>query len=184
MSPLPSPPTSERHWFVAFVGQNAEKSSRDELQRLGYEAFVASQKEERRWKNGTKKIVDAVKISTVVFVHVTETERRHIVNFPFIKSFMVNRAATPGKYGARPIAVIPDHEMETLMFMLYRAESPVLFSPTIAKGDHVRIVRGSMTGLEGQIVEVSNSATKCVGVNVGILGCALVHISPDDLEKI
>ena len=173
-----------RHWFIAFVGQNAEKSSRDQLQRLGYEAFVASQKEERRWKNGTKKVVEAVKITTVVFVHATEEERRQIVNLPFIKSFMVNKAATPGKYGAHPIAVVSDQEIETLKFMLYRAESPVLFAPIITKGDHVRVVRGAMTGLEGQIVEIRDDATKCVGVNIGILGSALVHISPDDLEKI
>jgi len=174
----------DRHWYVANVGQNREKSSRDKLLGLGYEAFVASQNELHYWNNGRRKMVDTVKITTKVFVHVTEQERRHIVNFPFIKSFMVNRAASLTPTGMHPLAIIPDHQMELLKFMLFKSEKPVHFVETpLAKGDRVRVIRGPLQGFEGEVVRLYGSDAQYVGVNIGFLGCALTEIPLDDVVR-
>ena len=173
----------ERKWFVAQVGQNAEKSSRDHLIRLGYDAFVASKDEIRSWSNGKQKHVEVVIISTWVFVHVTEEERRKIVNLPFIKRFMVNRTMV-NPNGFHPLAVIPDSQMDMLKFMLYRAEKPVQLVSAFAKGDRIRVIRGSLSGLEGQIVTLYGSDEKMIGVNLGFLGCAVTQISTEDITKL
>ena len=84
-----------RQWYVAFVGQNTEKSCREKLQRLGYDCYVATQDEIHQWRNGRRHHVERVVISTIVFVHATEDERRDIVNLPFIKYFMTDKALSP-----------------------------------------------------------------------------------------
>ena len=175
---------SQRHWFVAFVGHNAEKSSRDRLLKAGYEAFVASQQEMHYWRNGKRKMIETVVITNYVFVQATESERRQLVNLPYIKSFMVNKSGKPNAQGFRPIAEIPDHEIEMLKYMLHRAECPVQFMATFAKGDKVKVIRGTMVGVEGNVVEVKGSTDKYIGINIGFLGCAIVRISPEDVVKL
>lgn len=173
-----------RQWFVAFVGHNAEKSSRDQLEKAGYEAFVASQQETHYWRNGKRKVIEKVIITNYVFVRVTEAERRLIVNFPYIKSFMVNKSGKTNERGARPLATIPDKDISMLKYMLHRAEFPAEFLATFAKGDRVKVIRGSMTGVEGNVVEMKDATDKFIGINIGFLGCAVVRISPEDVIKI
>jgi transcription antitermination factor NusG len=174
----------ERKWFVAQVGQNAEKSSRDHLIRLGYDAFVASKDEIRSWSNGKQKHVEVVIISTWVFVHVTEEERRQIVNLPFIKYFLTDKAGRANDFGVHPVAVIPQREMEKLQFMLYQNDQPVTFlSRPLKAGDNVRVIRGSLRGLEAQVTRYRDGDTYLV-VNVGMLGCAMVRIALSDVEPL
>ena len=153
VAPLGMPPP--RHWFVAYVGHNTEKASRDRLEQLGYEAFVASQKEMHVWRNGKRKKIERIVITTYVFVRVTERERRDIVNLPFIKSFLVNKAGTPTPLGRRPLAVIPDRQMQLLRTMLRDESDPVRFTSTaFSLGDTVRVLGWEQTGFQGQIVRL------------------------------
>ena len=177
LSPLYSP----RHWFVAYVGHNTEKASRDRLEQLGYEAFVASQKEMHVWRNGKRKKIERIVITTYVFVYVTEQERRAVVNLPFIKSFLVNKAGTPSPLGRRPLAVIPDRQMELL-----RDESdPVRFtSAAFSLGDTVRVLGWEQTGFQGHVVRLRGDNAPYVGIRIDNLGCAYMEIAPDRLEII
>ena len=176
---------SDRHWYVAFVGPNAEKQCRDRLLRLGYEAYAATQEEVHHWKNGKHKKVEVVVITQLLFIHCTPEERKQIVTLPYIRSFLVNKAAKPNQFGVRPVTTIPDRQMQMLQFMLYKAEGPVQFVSTpVVVGDTIRIIRGDMKGLEGEVVELKGSDERYLGIRLSLLGCALLHISLSDVEKI
>jgi len=176
---------SDRHWYVAFVGPNAEKQCRDRLLRLGYEAYAATQEEVHHWKNGKHKKVEVVVITQLLFIHCTPEERKQIVTLPYIRSFLVNKAAKPNQFGVRPVTTIPDRQMQMLQFMLYKAEGPVQFvSAPVVVGDTIRIIRGEMKGLEGEVVELKGSDERYLGIRLSLLGCALLHISLSDVEKI
>lgn len=173
-----------RHWFVAFVGTNREKACRDQLVKLGHEAWVASQQEERQWRNGRRTNVERVVIPLMVFVHATERERLEIVRYPFIKYFLTDKSAKANNYGVHPVAVINDGEMEKLRFMLYQCERPVTFvSHAPRAGETVRVLRGQLRGLEGQVTRYRDGDTYLVA-NIGILGCAMVRISLNDVEPV
>jgi len=175
----------DRHWYVAFVGPNAEKQCRDRLLRLGYEAYAATQEEIHHWKNGKHKKVEVVVITQLLFIHCTPEERKDIVNLPYIRSFLVNKAAKPNSFGVRPVTTIPDRQMQMLQFMLYKAEGPVQFVSTpVVVGDTIRIIRGDMKGLEGEVVELKGSDERYLAIRLSLLGCALLHISLSDVEKI
>ena len=172
-----------RKWFVAIVGRNTEKACRERLTTLGYEVYVATQNETRVWRTGQKKQVERVLISNILFIHVTERERRDIVKLPYINYFLTDKAGHTNDYGRHPLAVIPDSQMDRLRFMLYHADSPVTFtSEHLRIGDHIRVIRGQLAGLEGHVTHEGNQ-THLV-VRIDFLGSAQVTISPDDLEKV
>lgn len=170
-------------WFVAVVGRNTEKACRERLTEQGYESYVATQQEMRVWRTGKKKQVERVLISNLLFIHVTERERREVVKLPYIKYFLTDKAEHANDFGRHPLAVIPDSQMNMLRFMLYNADSPVTFTAEpLHLGDHIRVVRGQLAGLEGRVTR-DGSGTYLV-VTLDLLGSALVSISTDDLEKI
>jgi len=124
-------------------------------------------------------------------VRCTEADRRHhVVNLPFVKRFMVNRAAATNQYGWHPVAIVPDREIEKLRFILYNSDAAITIEPLpLRLGDKVRVVRGKLLGLEGNIVrceshDSADAANLDIVVQLDILGCARMNISPTDLEKI
>jgi len=173
-----------RKWFIAMVGRNTEKASRERLQKLGYESYVATQNELRLWRTGQKKQVERVLISNLIFIHATERERLDIVHLPFIKYFLTDKAGIPNDFGRHPLAVIPDHQMDMLRFMLYHADSPVTFTPEpLHLGDRrIRVARGPLAGFEGNVLRQGHRAY--LFITLDLLGSALTEISADDLEKI
>lgn len=173
----------EAKWFVAIVNSRHEKSIAEKLQTTGIETYVAVQTEMRVWANGRRKIVDRVVIPSMVFVKCTERQRRHIVNLPYVNRFLVNRSTDSGGLN-KPVAVIGDAEIKKLKFMLGQSDSPIEFAPTEFRvNDNVRVIRGSLRGLEGEIRENSDG-THTLVVSVSFLGGAIVHIQPQDVEKI
>lgn len=174
-----------RHWYVAIVNHNTEKACGDKLEKAGYEIYVPTQREMRRWKNGRRKIVDRVVISSIVFIRCTEQERRNeIVKFPFVKRFMMDRAKSAGTSRSSQVAVVPEAQIEKLRFILYNSDSHVSIENTpLRLGDKVRVVRGKLMGLEGNIIQHKDGSQEII-VQLDILGCARMNISQDDLEKI
>ena len=178
-------------WYVAIVSNNTEKVCAEKIAALGYDTYVPTQKELRRWKNGRRKIIDRIVIPAAVFVRCTEADRRpHVVNLPFVKRFMVNRAAATNQYGWHPVAIVPDREIEKLRFILYNSDAAITIEPLpLRLGDKVRVVRGKLLGLEGNIVrceshDSADAVNLDIVVQLDILGCARMNISPTDLEKI
>ena len=173
---------AERKWYVAVVGPNAEKAARDRLLELGYDAYVATQEELHQWKNGRRKRVERVVVTQVVFLHVTDAERRQAVALPFVKKFLTDKARMANDLGVHPLATVSDSEMQSLRFMLYQADQPVEFRDRpVRRGTAVKVLRGSLAGLSG-IVTQDRDRESYVTVNIGILGAARVRISMADVE--
>ena len=175
--------SNSRYWYVARVGNRAEHACRERLGKLGYEAYVASRQEMHLWRNGRKKKIDRVVIPTYVFVHVTEEERRFIVNFPFIKSFVMN-LSNVNEFGGRQLAIIPDHEMSQLRDFLTDAQGDVCFTSSFKLGEKVKIMGWGASDYEACIVRLPGDKSHYVGVRIESLGCAYVEISPDRLKPI
>lgn len=170
-------------WFVAIVNSRHEKSVAEKLGERGVVCYVATQKEMRVWQNGRRKMIDRVVIPSVVFVNCTEKERREIVALPYVNRFMVNRMSGAGSLN-KPAATIPDVQIRRLQFMLGQSETPVNFEPTVFKvNDNVRVIRGHLKGLEGEIMKNSDG-THTLTISLSLLGGATVTIDPRDVERI
>lgn len=170
---------SRPKWYIAIVNNNSEKEVRERLNKLGYDSYVATQRQTKIWKNGRRASVEAVVIRTIVFIHCTEKERRRIVALPYINRFMTDRATT----AQRVPATVPEREMHILRFILGNSDSPVTIEERpLRKGDRVKVVRGSLMGLEGEIIDTEPS-TELV-VRLDILGCARLNIDRLNVEPL
>ena len=170
-----------KQWYVAIVNNNTERLCGARIESLGFATYVPLSIDERRTPDGRVKTVARVVIPSVVFVRCTELQRRReVVTLPFVKRFMTDRARlTPT--GSHPVAVVTDREIRTLRFLLYNSDVPVTVEQRpVRVGDRVRVVRGKLIGIEGNIVRSGGSAYLVVQLDV--LGCAKIQIHPDDVE--
>lgn len=175
---------AKRHWFVAIVNHNSEKLSADKLEKMGITTYLPTQKEIRVWKNGRKSKTDRIIIPSTIFVHCTEQKRKEIVGLPFIFRFMTNAASSAKDTAHKPPAIISDKEIERLKFMLGQSDVPVeITSKPFRTGDKVRVLRGSLAGLEGEILDMNETQSEIV-VALDFFGCAKLSINTVNLEII
>lgn len=175
---------AKSNWFVAVVKNNTEKAVMERMLKLGYECYVPIQKEIRIWRNGKRAIVDRVVIPSLVFIHCTEAVRRDVVSLPFIIRFLTNRAGSSPEGLNKPLAIIPDGQIRTLQFMVGNSDTPVTFTPCIYRqGDKIRVIRGNLKGLEGEVQVVDDRHSE-LSVVIGLLGSAKLTIDTVDVELI
>jgi transcription antitermination factor NusG len=85
--------------------------------------------------------------------------------------------------GQHTPAVIPDQQMERFRFMLDYSPEAVSFSATsLAPGDPIRVIKGPLTGLEGELITLHGKHQ--VVIRIDLLGCAHVEIPVGYVEKI
>ena len=161
-------------WVAALVQMCTEKKVGDRLTKLGIENYVPTQTEIHQWSDRKKK-VERVVIPMVVFVRADEATERTLRMQSFIRKILTY----PGQTAA---AVIPDDQIDRLKFMLKQADSPVeLREQHLQVGDRVRIVRGALQGLEGELYK-SVPEKSMVAIRIDGLGYACVSVSVGDLE--
>ena len=157
--------TETVHWHAVFTASRAEKKVRDRLEELGVECFLPVQTVLRQWTYRKSRVVVPV-IAGLVLV----LQTKGVVAFLRLK----------GEAGA---AVIPDKQMEDFRFLLDFSEEAVeMTNENIKAGDLVRVVKGSLRGMEGELIR-HKGVTKVL-VRIDMLGCAMVSIPASFVEKL
>lgn len=67
--------------------------------------------------------------------------------------------------------------------MLGNSDTPVSIIGEYRKGDRVKVIRGSLRGLEGEVVQTSDGKSQLT-VGIDFLGYARVDIDVLDVERI
>lgn len=166
--------TAPRQWLVAYVQSCLEKKTAQRLAAMGIECYLPVQSEIRQWSDRRKR-VERLVIPMMIFVHVTPQERPLPLSLQAVSRYMVLRGeSTP--------AVIPDEQMDRFRFMLdYSPEAVEMCSAPLAPGDAVKVIKGPLAGLEGELITV-NGKNK-VAVRLDMLGCAHVDVPIGFVEK-
>lgn len=160
-----------KYWLAAYVRLHHEKKTRDRINAMGIECFLPIQEEIHQWSDRRKKI-SRVLIPMIVFVHVDALERKKCLNY----RYMVNR-------GESVPLVIPDEQMERFRFMLDYSDSAIsLNDPSLIPGEKVRVIKGPLSGLKGELVTVDGK-TK-VAVRIAALGFASVEMPIGYIERL
>lgn len=88
-----------------------------------------------------------------------------------------------GAEGEHTPAVIPDLQMERFKFMLdYSEEAVEMCSTPLAPGEMVRVIKGPLAGMEGELVNVDGRSK--VVVRLEMLGCAGVDMPVGFVEAV
>lgn len=179
--------SEQKHWYIAIVKHGNEKICGKILTELGYENYVAVQRELRQYASGRKKWKDRLVLPSKVFVRTTEEERlKNVVTLSVIYRFMVDPSRRENLKANASAAIIPDKEMEMFRHMLEQDELPVTFDETgvsYSAGDHVRVVVGKLSGLEGTVMRTIDGKRRLY-VSLDILGSASVEVDSSWLELI
>ena len=160
--------TETVHWHAVFTASRAEKKVRDRLEELGVECFLPVQTVLRQWTYRKSRVVVPV-IAGLVFVRVSRQEQVKVLQTKGVVAFL----RLKGEAGA---AVIPDKQMEDFRFLLE------MTNENIKAGDLVRVVKGSLRGMEGELIR-HKGVTKVL-VRIDMLGCAMVNIPASFVEKL
>ena len=164
-----------KRWYVALVRMHHEKKVSERLSKMGIENFLPIQQEIHQWSD-RRKIVESVLLPMMVFVHADAKERKEVLSFSTVSRYMVMRGEN------RP-AVIPDDQMARFRFMLdYSEEAVCMNSSPLARGEKVRVIKGPLTGLVGELVTVGGKSK--IAVRLNMLGCACVDMPVGYVEPI
>lgn len=163
-----------KRWVAALVQMNCEKKVAAKLDKMGIANYVPVQHEEHQWSD-RKKRIDRVVIPMVIFVRLAPNEEDEFRKLSFILKFITYP-------GSKDLATpIPDEQIEKLKFLLHNADAKVSIVENLKVGDKVRLVRGPMRGLEGELSHIEENKP-IVAIRIDGLGYACVKICKSDVE--
>ena len=160
-------------WYAARVNHGQEVGIKSRLSEMGVEHFIPTEKR----RNYRGKMVDHPLINCMVFIYATKadacslrTDWRLPVNylFDYVKHTMLS---------------VPDKQMEDFMrIMNYSITEGGLMNQPLALGDRVRVTKGALKGVEGNVLEFKGEYYVVVGIST--LVYAKAKIPRAWLEKV
>lgn len=162
-----------KYWVAALVQMHRERSVSKKLDDLAIENYVPGQWEYHQWSDRRKK-VERIVIPMIVFIHTDKATIKRLITYSFINKIL----SLPGQ--TTP-AIIPDVQIKHLKFMLKQSEASIeIYDQIFKTGELVRIVRGPLKNLEGELCRVK-ADKPMVAVQIECLGYACVNIEKSDL---
>ena len=72
--------------------------------------------------------------------------------------------------------MVPDKQMQDFMFLLdFSTGSVEVLNKGIKRGDRVRVIKGPLLGLEGELVRLKNHKRVIIRLDRGGLYCHVLH---------
>lgn len=165
-----------KRWVAVLVQMNCEKKVAAKLDKMGIANYVPVQQEEHQWSDRKKKI-DRVVIPMVIFVRLAQNEEDKFRKLSFILKFITYP-------GSKELATpIPNEQIEKLKFLLHNADAKVSIVENLKVGDKVRLVKGPMKGLEGELSYIEENKP-IVAIRIDGLRYACVSVEKVNLEVI
>lgn len=163
---------SDRAWWALYTRHQHEKVVAQNLSNKGFDVFLPLYESTRRWKDRTKSLWLPL-FPCYVFLRGGLTRRSLVVTTPGVHMVL--------SHGER-VAEIPEAEMDAIRLAVNGAAS-VEPHPYLRCGDRVRVMRGSLAGVEGVLVR-KKSQYRLV-LSVAMLAQAVsVEISAADVEPV
>lgn len=136
---------SSSPWSAVYTRHQHEKSVGEMLEAKGFEVFLPQYESMRRWKD-RRKLLSLPLFPCYVFVRGAHERRLPVLSTPGVHMIL--------SCGER-IAAIPEEEIETIRRTIDGRLS-VEPHPFLRCGERVRVVRGSLEGVEGILTRKKN----------------------------
>jgi len=166
--------TSSSQWFAVWTKSRQEKVAASMLEALEIPTFLPLRSEVRQWSD-RKRTVTTPLFSGYLFVrmNLAQGSRLQIMKTPGIVGFVGNST------GPLPI---PSQQIEDIRTVL-QCGIEYSVGPLLKEGDRVRVIRGSLSGVEGTLLR-TNSETRLI-LSVDLVKQSLsISVSRHDVELI
>jgi transcription antitermination factor NusG len=159
-----------QHWYAVNTRSRHEKAIAARLRAQATDVFLPLHRSRHTWNNGVHAEVDLPFFPCYLFVKLGSQDRLRLLQTPGV----IGLAAT----SARPTA-IPNEEIE--MLRTITAQLTTEPHPYLRCGERVRIVAGSLSGIEG-ILTRRKQAYRVVLSIEAIMRSVAVEVSEFDIE--
>jgi transcription antitermination factor NusG len=159
-------------WWAIYTRHQHEKVVADMLMAKGVEVFLPLYESIRRWKDRSK-VLSLPLFPCYVFVRGAVNQRLQVVSTPGVHMILT--------HGER-IATVPDDEIESIRRTVdgtFRVEP----HPFLKVGERVRVMRGSLEGVEGILVRKKNVYRLVLSVHM-LAQSVAVEIDACDVEPV
>ena len=158
-------------WWALYTRHQHEKSVAEQLCAKGLEVFLPVYDSLRSWKD-RKKVISLPLFPCYVLVRPNFKRRLDIVSTPGVHMILSR--------GGRDSA-IPDSEIEAIRRSVQSC-SRVEPHPFLRCGDRVRVMRGSLEGLDGILIRKKNISLLILSVDM-LAQSVAVELSASDVER-
>lgn len=142
-------------WWAIYTRHQHERTVEEMLSAKGFEVFLPLYESMRRWKD-RRKLLFLPLFPCYVFVKGGLERRLHVLETPGVHMVLTR--------GER-VATIPEHEIDAIRRTLegsFRVEP----HPYLKCGERVRVVRGSLEGVEGILTRKKNLYRLVISVDM------------------
>lgn len=139
---------SALQWFAANTRLCQELKIKNKLDELGVENFLPM-KEQIRVLGGKKRKVLRPLVPRLLFLHCRKEALFKLLNEHFLPLSYLRDLET------KQVLVIPDRQMRDFIFFVdFARDSIQVLNDKLKPGDRVRVVKGELAGLEGELIRI------------------------------
>lgn len=165
------------NWYVAYTRINQELWIKKRLDEMGIENFLPQEERFRDTPLGRKK-VRVLLIQGMIFIRTDK-----MTSFSLINDHGLNIVYLKDIEGRHSL-IVPDKQMQDFMFLLdFSAEGIEILNKNLKRGDRVRVIKGPLQGLEGELVRLMGHKRVVIRLE-GVVSIASSYIPGSFLERI
>lgn len=159
-------------WWALYTRHQHEKTVAQNLTNKGFDVFLPLYESTRRWRDRTKNLWLPL-FPCYVFVRGGLNRRSMVVTTPGVHMVL---------YNGERVAVIPDAEIDAIRLAV---SGPVRVEPHpyLRCGERVRVIRGSLTGVEGVLLRKKSVYRLVLSVDM-LAQSVAVEINAVDVEPL
>ena len=159
-------------WFAAYTTSRHEKRIAQHLETRQIEHFLPLYSVSRKWKDGSKVILDLPLFPNYVFVRTSRCKRVKVLEIPGVLCLAGARSEPA------PVPDIYVHDLKEAL-RLKKIEP----HPYLVVGEKVRITNGAMAGAEGILVRKKNDLRVVITLEMMFQSISL-EVDASDLEAV
>ncbi len=162
----------ESSWWALYTRHQHEKAVAEMLSTKGFEVFLPLYESVRRWKD-RKKTLSLPLFPCYVFVRGGFQRKLQVVTTPGVHMIL---------YRGDQVAMIPETEIQAIRTVVegrFRVEP----HPFLKCGDRVRVIRGSLEGVEGILTRKKNLCRLVLSVEM-LAQSVAVEVNALDVEPL
>jgi transcription antitermination factor NusG len=159
-------------WSAVYTRHQHEKTVAEMLTLKGFEVFLPLYESVRRWKQ-RRKVLQMPLFPCYVFVRGAVAKRLPVLTTPGVHMLLCE---------GDKVATIPEEEIQAIRRTVdgdFRVEP----HPFLKCGDRVRVIRGSLSGIEGILVRKKNVFRLVLSVSM-LAQSVAVEVYAEDVEPV
>lgn len=159
-------------WFALYARSRNEKKVNELLQREGIETYLPLLKTLKQWSD-RKKWVEEPLFKSYLFVHIDRSEYMKVLQTDGVVCFIT--------FESKAVPVPPQQILAIKQF-LNNEEDPELLSESFEIGDKIEIIRGSLKGLTGDLIDLRGKQK--VKIEIESIGKSIYLTIPKSFLKV